>query len=67
MMRIFLAIVSLLVLSSCDNSDQDAPADGPAIKNPPVEINPSPQSGTGGDMPSATVGKTDRAGQSKAQ
>jgi hypothetical protein len=67
MTRKFLAILSLLVLSSCNQADQDAPADGPAIKNPPVEINPSPQSGTGGDMPGATEGKAARAGQSKPQ
>ena len=63
-MRKCLAAVLLLVLSSCNEVDRDSPSDGRRVKNPPVEINPTPQSGTGGEMPAATDDKT---GQGKTQ
>jgi len=67
MIRKLLAAAALLVLASCNAPDPNAPSDGAAIKNPPVDTNPSPKSGTGGDMPTDTGGGATTAGQGKTQ
>jgi hypothetical protein len=65
-LKIFAA-AALLALASCNAPDPNAPADGAAVKNPPVDANPSPKSGTGGDMPVDTGGGAGTAGQGKTQ
>jgi hypothetical protein len=65
--RKMLAAAALVVLASCNAPDPNAPADGAAVKNPPVDANPSPKSGTGGDMPVDAGGGASTAGKGKTQ
>ena len=66
-MHRLLAAVALLALVSCDAPDPNAPADGAAIKDPPVDTNPSAKTGTGGDMTVTPDGGADTALQGKTQ